>query len=176
MPRALRTACDPLCWAAAGPQSFRSLLAVSGAACLPDAAESVMPCLVSLAELQTLMRFWVGRNLDSMTQNFRVHSVDLLGNGMSGADPCGLSHAPWASPETQSHCAAVDPGRPPFRAKTRETAEAFFLDALSTWREKMGIDKVCSGTSSPLHAPCAPSSQLRPTFTACGSTACLCPW
>lgn len=33
-------------------------------------------------------------------------------------------------------------GRPKFSAKSREEAEDFFLDALSKWREEMGVEKM----------------------------------
>ena len=142
-----------------------------------------------------------------MASHFRVHSVDLLGNGMSGMLPeaapsipapiiapvlrmhstsnqllafacshhagallycsvspsaAGCSHPPraqaradpqhpvlWAQTyptlaQQPSAYTAVHPaaGRPTFRAEKREDAEAFFLTALSRWREAMGIDKM----------------------------------
>ncbi len=33
-------------------------------------------------------------------------------------------------------------GRPSFPARSREEAEGFFVDALSRWREAMGVDKM----------------------------------
>lgn len=102
------------------------------------------------------------RNLAALTQEFRVHAVDLLGTGMSGAHSLlqetlqkkelkgqdtsnpgllsigGHCSAHCLHPE-RPHCAS---GRPPFRAKDRAGAEAFFLESLAKWRQQMGIDKM----------------------------------
>ncbi len=45
------------------------------------------------------------------------------------ASPCHAAHAP-------------SPGRPPFRARTREEAERFFVDSLDAWRQEQGLDKM----------------------------------
>ena len=56
------------------------------------------------------------RILGGLAQGFQVFAVDLLGTGCSG--------------------------RPPFKAKTTEEAEDFFVDSLEVWRERTGIDKM----------------------------------
>jgi abhydrolase domain-containing protein 5 len=102
------------------------------------------------------------RNLAALTQQFRVHAVDLLGTGMSGV--CWLTwtafwksisriacHAIWlycfalfSRPHLRSTPQQLHPtsGRPPFGAKNRADAEAFFLESLAKWRQQMGIDKM----------------------------------
>lgn len=52
------------------------------------------------------------KNVGFLTQQFQMHLVDWLGTGLSG--------------------------RPAFRAKTREEAEAFFVDSLREWARRTG--------------------------------------
>mmetsp|Transcript_64837 Transcript_64837/g.204717 ORF Transcript_64837/g.204717 Transcript_64837/m.204717 type:complete len:256 (+) Transcript_64837:76-843(+) len=73
------------------------------------------PVLVCTAGYGAGAGFW-WKNYSFMTDHFRVHSVDMLG--------CGLS------------------GRPDFTAKTTREAEAFFVESLEEWRQVMGLDKM----------------------------------
>mmetsp|Transcript_64834 Transcript_64834/g.204710 ORF Transcript_64834/g.204710 Transcript_64834/m.204710 type:complete len:150 (+) Transcript_64834:179-628(+) len=66
------------------------------------------PVLVCTAGYGAGAGFW-WKNYSFMTDHFRVHSVDMLG--------CGLS------------------GRPDFTAKTTREAEAFFVESLEEWRQ-----------------------------------------
>ena len=56
------------------------------------------------------------RNIEAVSQRARVHIVDWLGTGCSG--------------------------RPPFSCKSRDSAEAWFVDSLDAWREAQGLKKM----------------------------------
>lgn len=56
------------------------------------------------------------RNLEGLSKQLRIKCVDWLGTGLSG--------------------------RPAYTAKTREEAEAFFLESLAAWKEKQGLGKI----------------------------------
>ncbi|KAK9840870.1 hypothetical protein WJX74_005899 [Apatococcus lobatus] len=56
------------------------------------------------------------RNMAGLASAFKLHAVDLLGCGMSG--------------------------RPTFQARNTAQAEDFFIDSLSQWREKQGLDRM----------------------------------
>lgn len=47
--------------------------------------------------------------------------------------------APSSGPHACPFCL---PGRPPFRARSRQEAEDFFLDALAKWHEELGLGKM----------------------------------
>lgn len=79
-----------------------------------DRAPPGSPTLVALAGYSAGAGYFF-RALDGLSRGFRTHAVDWLGTGLSG--------------------------RPRFAAKTREEAEAFFLDALEAWRSENGIDR-----------------------------------
>lgn len=79
-----------------------------------DRAPPGSPTLVALAGYSAGAGYFF-RALDGLSRGFCTHAVDWLGTGLSG--------------------------RPKFRAKTREEAEAFFLDALETWRADKGIER-----------------------------------
>lgn len=55
------------------------------------------------------------KNLEALSQHYRLHCVDWLGKGLSG--------------------------RPAFRARGTAEAEAFFVDALEEWRRGMGLER-----------------------------------
>ncbi|GIL68065.1 hypothetical protein Vafri_21379 [Volvox africanus] len=55
------------------------------------------------------------RNFPSLAQRLRLFAVDWLGTGLSG--------------------------RPPYRARTREQAEDFFLGSLAEWRRAAGLER-----------------------------------
>lgn len=54
------------------------------------------------------------RNFPSLCSRLRVYAVDWLGTGLSG--------------------------RPSYQARTRQEAEAFFLDSLEQWRKSVGME------------------------------------
>eukprot|EP00210_Caulerpa_lentillifera_P001676 g1611.t1 len=56
------------------------------------------------------------RNMDFMCRHFQMHCVDWLGTGLSG--------------------------RPPFKAKTTQQTEDFFIEGLKAWYEQQGLDKM----------------------------------
>lgn len=56
------------------------------------------------------------RNLQGLADHARVHLVDWLGTGLSG--------------------------RPPFRCRTREDAEAWFVESLEKWRQEQGLESM----------------------------------
>ena len=94
------------------------------------------------------------RIMQGLASAFRLYAVDHLGTGLSGeARPravalrarrraCAPTHpptrAPRLPPPTQPPTAARA-GRPPFRARSTEEAEAFFVDSLAKWREAAGL-------------------------------------
>ena len=59
-------------------------------------------------------------------------------SGRSCCDSRTPSHRPTAPPPHP----LCHPGRPPFRARTREEAERFFVDSLDAWRQEQGLDKM----------------------------------
>ena len=56
------------------------------------------------------------RNLKGLSEHARVHLVDWLGTGCSG--------------------------RPPFRCRSREAAEAWFVESLERWRQETGVESM----------------------------------
>ena len=56
------------------------------------------------------------RNLKALSEHVRVHLVDWLGTGCSG--------------------------RPPFKCRSREGTEAWFVESLERWRKEAGLDQM----------------------------------
>lgn len=72
-------------------------------------------------------------------QDSREVSCQCCSGHPSGLLPHpGPARAPADGASLQSPGA----GRPPFKARSREAAEAFFLDALLQWQKEQGLDRV----------------------------------
>ncbi|EFJ45067.1 hypothetical protein VOLCADRAFT_106093 [Volvox carteri f. nagariensis] len=82
-----------------------------GAASLPG--DRVDPPVVMMPGYGAGVGFYY-RNFPSLARQLRLFAVDWLGTGLSG--------------------------RPPYRARTREQAEDFFLTSLAEWRRAAGLE------------------------------------
>lgn len=126
------------------------------------AANAGAPAFVAIPGYSTGSSF-LFKLFDGLSAGFRLYAVDLLGTGLSGAarglaaDSCGAggagprilphgcsparaAHSLFPSHHAHHPCSAA--GRPSFKARSTEEAEAFFVDSLDAWRREQGLDKM----------------------------------